>query len=108
MLFVRKEYFEAIRSGAKTTTLRFWRWPTVRPGSVHTVRGLGRVRIHSVEPLQPEDLTDDHARRDGFEDLAELHAALERHYPADKRNSRKLFLVRFEFIQDDHPQKGQA
>ena len=27
------------------------------------------------------DLTDEHARADGFAGLAELHAALDRHYP---------------------------
>ena len=106
MLFVRKEYFEAIRGGTKTTTLRYWRRPVVRPGSTHSVRGLGRVRIESVEPMRLADLTEDHARADGFDDLAALHAALARHYPADKRDGRKLFLVRFELIRDDSPPKS--
>jgi len=107
MLFMRKEYFQAIRGGAKTTTLRYWRWPIVRAGSVHTIRGLGRVRIDAVDHVRPGDLTDDDARADGFENLAELHTALGRHYPPQRRKDRKLYKVRFTFLPDGQP-PGQA
>jgi len=98
MLLMKKQFYEAIRSGRKTTTLRFWRWAHMRPGSVHSVRGLGLLRVDSVEPIQPQDLTDDDARADGFADLRELTRALEDIYSADYRAKRKLFRVRFTYL----------
>ncbi|MCY2927362.1 MAG: ASCH domain-containing protein, partial [Planctomycetota bacterium] len=75
MLFLRKQYFEAIRAGTKTTTIRFWRYAMVRPGSVETVPGLGRLRIEGIEELAFEALTAADAQADGFADLAALRTA---------------------------------
>ena len=85
MLLMRKEYFAAIRSGAKTTTLRYWKRPRVRPGSVHTVRGLGRLRIDEVAPVAAADLGDADAEADGFRTPRELRQALRALYPAGRR-----------------------
>ncbi len=100
MLFMRKEYFAAIRSGRKTTTLRYWSRRQVRPGTDHLIRGLGKVRVLSVERIGPAQLTRADARADGFEDLAELHRALEELYPPEKRNGRDLYKVTFRFPAD--------
>ncbi len=40
MLLMKKKYFEPIRRGAKTTTLRYWLRPRVKYGSVHKIPGL--------------------------------------------------------------------
>ena len=80
MLLMKKVYFDAIRSGAKRTTLRYWRHRRTRPGSVHLVPGLGRVRITEARQVAPADLTDRDAQADGFDGLSELHQALERLY----------------------------
>jgi len=98
MLLMRKEFFEAIRAGAKTTTLRFWRSARVRPDSVHTMPGLGRVLVTSVRQVRPGELTDDDARRDGFAGAAELRTALRRLYPPGRRRGRRLFLVGFRLL----------
>jgi hypothetical protein len=95
MLLMKKRFFEAIRSGEKTTTLRYWRRRMVRPGTLSTVPGLGKVRIDSADPVDFDQLTDADARSDGFADLAELRAALHELYPAERREGRKLYLVRF-------------
>jgi len=95
MLMMKKEFFDAIRSGAKRTTLRYWRWRRVRVGSVHTVRGLGAVQIDAVEAVEWDDLTEADARADGFENLAALREALAGIYPPDQRDGRQLFLIRF-------------
>ena len=81
MLLMKKEFFEAIRSGRKTTTLRYWRRRIVAPGSVHNIRGLGRIRIDRVCPVRLRDLRAADAHADGFETLAALKRALKRMYP---------------------------
>ena len=98
MLLLKKCFFDAVRAGTKTTTLRFWRRPRVRAGSVHLVPGLGRVRITRAEATRIEDLDEADARADGFEGLRALRRALETLYPPRSRRGRNLYLVRFEFL----------
>jgi len=98
MLMMRKEYFDAVRAGAKTTTLRFWRHARVRAGTVHTVRGLGRLHIEAVRDVDLADLTDADARADGFESLGALRRALGRHYAPEDRTGRTLYHVRFTYL----------
>lgn len=99
MLMFKKVFYAAIAAGQKTTTLRYWRRPRVRPGSVHTVPHLGKLAIESVQPILPEDLTDSHAHSDGFASLADLHTALNTLYsPAAVGADKRLFLVRFRFL----------
>lgn len=100
MLLIKKVYFASIRAGTKTTTLRYWRRAMVRAGEVHTVRGLGRVRIESVRQVEAAALTDEDARADGFADLADLLRALADYYPPDGRAGRALFQVRFRYLGD--------
>ena len=101
MLLMKKTYFQAIRKGAKTTTLRYWRRRQVCAGSVHKIRGLGVIRIEDVRRVEPDDLTDAHARADGFADLSEMLAALGAMYPPADRDGRGLYLVEFTFLQQD-------
>lgn len=98
MLFMKKRFFSAIRAGRKTTTLRFWSRPQVRPGSMHNVRGLGRVRVTDVERVEEGCLTREQARSDGFRTLGELRQALAEMYPADGREGKRLYLVSFEYV----------
>jgi len=100
MLLMKKRFFEAIRGGEKTTTLRYWRHRRVREGGTHTVPGLGKVRIESAEPVDRADLTDDDARADGFEGVGAMWAALDEIYPPDARDGRTLYRIRFTFLPD--------
>ena len=106
MLLMKKEFFDAIRRGDKTTTVRLWRHRRVRPGAVHTVPGLGKVRIEDVQTVALAELTESDAAADGFASLADLRAALARMYPeaeldapagAADADGRKLYLVHFTF-----------
>lgn len=98
MLLMKKRFFEAIRTGRKTTTLRYWTRRMVRPGSEHTVRGLGRVHIDAVEPVNLSELTDADARADGLAALSELRDALEQMYTPAQRSQRTLYRVRFSLL----------
>ncbi len=102
MLLMKRRYFEAVRTGRKTTTLRYWRQRRVRPGSVHWVPGLGRVRVDAVRPVAPESLTDADARADGFASAAELRAALAEMYPSVDRDGRTLYQVHFRFLGEEN------
>jgi hypothetical protein len=101
MLLMKKVFFEAIRSGGKTTTLRYWRRRQVRPGSLQTIRGLGKVRIDEATCAELDDLTDADAQADGLADLQALRTALRDLYPPARRKGRKLYLVRFTLEKDE-------
>jgi len=98
MLLMKKEFFDAIRVGAKTTTLRYWPRLMVREGSTHTIRGLGKVRIERVQVVELTSLTAADARADGFAGLAELTAALKRLY-GRPRADRQLYRVHFTLLE---------
>ena len=99
VLLFKKIFFDAIADGTKTTTLRYWKHRRVKAGSVHTVPWLGKVRIDSIEPVRPGDLSESDVRADGFETLDELHGALGQMYgPSPASDGRQLFLVRFTFL----------
>jgi hypothetical protein len=66
-----------IVDGSVTLAFRRWDRPRVRPGGTQrTVAGV--IRFESVEPVDPETLTEEDARRSGVRSLAELRKLLER------------------------------
>ncbi|MFE9479172.1 ASCH domain-containing protein [Streptomyces spororaveus] len=83
-LFFHRDYLDAVRSGRKTTTVRFRDPVEVGPVSLVfeldedvTVPGVvTQVTGKTVAQLSEED-----ARADGFRDLAELQDRLRYHYP---------------------------
>jgi hypothetical protein len=95
MLYFQRRFFDAIRSGAKTQTVRLWKFQRVKPEQSCHVPGLGRVRIESVEEIDLAALTADDARLDGFESLAELRQEIARLYPDGLDGGRKAWRVRF-------------
>lgn len=98
MLLMKKCFFDAIRRGTKTTTLRYWLRPMVRPGSRHRIGGLGTVRIDEVRCVSLSSLTARDARADGFASLRALREILRALYPPPVRRTRRLFRVRFTFL----------
>ena len=79
-------YEPLIRSGAKRQTIRID--DPFRPGPAELVfeRSSGEVTVieaivTEVRSLSRSELTDDDARRDGFDSLNDLHRALDQHYP---------------------------
>jgi hypothetical protein len=99
-LLFKKEFFDAIRRGRKTTTLRRWKSCWMQPGSrVHSPR-LGWLRIVSVDPAKLEKLTKSDARADGFASLAQLRQALQRFYPDQKHDGKQWYRVVFQLETD--------
>ncbi len=98
MLLMKKIFFEAIRDGRKTTTLRYWRRAMVKAGSLHSVRGLGKVRIEAVGQVAVDALTDADAKADGLAGLAELSETLAEIYTDQQRQDRALYKVSFTYL----------
>jgi hypothetical protein len=68
MLFRTKD-LEAIFAGTCTLAFRRWKKPTVKPGSqVRTAFGM--VGIDTIEPIEPEAVTEADARAAGYRDCA--------------------------------------
>ena len=72
MLF-RVAVLDGIRAGDVTVAFRHWRYPRVLPGTRLRTR-IGLVEIRAVDPVRPEDVTDEDARRAGAASAAELLA----------------------------------
>lgn len=77
-----KEYKKKIEEGLKRQTIRLS--SSLKEGDkVEVVVGgkiLGVARITKIERKIVEELTDEDAKRDGFENVAQLVRALRRHY----------------------------
>ena len=103
-LLFKKEFHEAIRSGRKRQTVRFWKRRPVKPGGRLYSPRLGRFLITDIEEIDPDSLTDEDARLDGFESVAALHAKLIDLYGSIAPPDRKCFKLSFEFLGDAKPE----
>ncbi len=97
MLYFQRRFFEAIRSGKKTQTIRLWKTRRVKVEQSCYVPGLGRVVIEAVEEVELNGLTEEDAMLDGFESLAELRREIKRLYPDGMSDGRRAWRVRFRF-----------
>ena len=96
MLLFKAKFLPAIRSGAKTQTIRLWKHRQMRAGQRSYIPGFGPVRITLVEQVDLERLTDADARPDGFDTADELRDELRRLYDGAALAERRAFRVVFE------------
>ncbi|WP_459610454.1 ASCH domain-containing protein [Corynebacterium urogenitale] len=85
-IFMWEGYEDSIRCGEKSQTIRIDDPFHVGPADVVFEKENGETislpaYVERLERITREDLTQTHALRDGFGSLAELHEALDRHYP---------------------------
>ena len=99
LLFKRK-FFEAIRRGRKTTTLRRWKSCALEPGGRATTPGLGVLRILDCRRVELESLKEADAKADGFESLSDLNETLKRLYPNLKRDGKQWYKVSFKLVSE--------
>ncbi len=95
----RGKYKGRILSGEKKTTLRMR--TGLRPGDRVIVEAgkeeIGEAVIREVSDVRVEDLTDEHAREDGFSSLEELLRELKSIYGEEVlRKGTKLKLIKFD------------
>lgn len=92
-----KEYKKKIKEGLKRQTIRLS--TSLKEGDrVEVVTGgevLGIAKITKVERKTIGELTNEDAKRNGFENLAQLVKALKRHY-GKINNKKEICVISFE------------
>jgi hypothetical protein len=67
VLLFQKKFHEGLVSGAVTLTFRRWDKPHVKPGGRYRCHPIGVLVCDGVERVRLREITDDDARRSGFE-----------------------------------------
>lgn len=101
MLLFKKKYLPAIRSGAKSQTIRLWSCRRMRTGQRSYIPGAGHIHVTAVEPVALDQLTDADALPDGFHSAAELRSELETLYAEQLAAGWQAYRVRFELAPSD-------
>lgn len=105
MLLLKKHLVKLVREGKKRQTLRFWTRPIVSEGQISYTPGLGRMLIKRIDLISDiSELTDMDAREDGFRDLSELLAELQRIYPTIPPAGKRLYRIIFEWPVPESPE----
>ncbi len=104
-----KRYVDRILRGEKVTTLR--RTTRLRPGDVvDLVAGgevFGEAVVEGVTRVRLSGLTDEEARRDGFESKEELVKALKRHYGKRVLEEDQLWMIEFRVLEGEGDGSGE-
>lgn len=95
MLLFKKKFLDAIRSGEKTQTIRFWPQRRMKPGQRSYIPGVGYISVDAVEQVELSQLADADAQRDGFPDVAALREELAVLYKQRVDGSKTFYRVRF-------------
>lgn len=101
-IYMWEGYESAIRSGTKQQTIRID--DPFRPGPAELVfeKEDGDIvsiaaSVSAVQTVARDELTEADAKRDGFDSLSDLHAALDQHYPG-LQSSDGIDLVSFDVL----------
>jgi hypothetical protein len=86
-----KRLRDRVRGGEITCSVRIWQSPRVRVGGRYPMEE-GHILVESVREISPDDVTDELARRSGFEDIADL-LRVARH-----GRGSNVYLVEFRYI----------
>ncbi len=98
MLLFKKKFLDDIRRGAKTQTIRLWKWRRMRSGQRSYIPGVGPIRITAVEPVDVNSLTDDDAVPDGFPSAQALQTELQTIYGDKLAAGHQAYRIRFERV----------
>lgn len=101
MLLFKKKFMPAIRSGEKTQTIRLWKVRRMKSGQRSYIPGAGYIRVHCVEPVELEQLTDDDARPDGFDSADALRQELATLYAGRLADRHRAYRIRFELFSSE-------
>lgn len=105
MLLFKKKFISAIRSGEKTQTIRLWKHRRMRDGQRSYIPGVGYIRIEVVEVVALQDLTNEDARRDGFDSADLLRAELNDLYGARIDAGEQPYRIRFSILPPEEQKK---
>jgi hypothetical protein len=102
VLFAQR-FAEPIARGEVDLMFRRWKRAQVRPGRPYRTL-VGRLAVDEVAEVDPAAVTDDEARRAGFDDVSALLAEAHRH----AEDGTPLFRVRFHRLDEPDPRSELA
>ena len=105
MLLFKKRFLDDIRAGRKTQTIRVWKVRHMRAGQLSYTRGVGYLRIDSVDEIALDELTDADASPDGFSSVQDLREEIQRLYNSDQLNNYRVFRIRFHVLPSDEQRR---
>lgn len=100
MLPFKKKFLPAIRAGTKTQTVRLWNVLRYRAGQRSYIPGAGYIQIDTIDRVTLDELTEQDAQLDGFENLAELLAELQTMYAEELAAGHQPYRVAFRLLPD--------
>ena len=95
MLLFKKKFLDAIRSGAKTQTIRLWPRRQMRAGQRSYIPGVGYIRVSEVAAVELEELTDADALPDGVATAGALRREIQTLYAEKIAGGYQAFRVVF-------------
>ncbi len=107
LLLFKRQFFSAIQSGKKTTTLRRWSRPFFRAGQCVRSPHVGWLRIQACEVVELNQLKESDAQADGFESLADLFKSLKTIYPQQDGDGKRWYRLAFR-AEDSPPPQPKA
>ncbi|MBX3413135.1 MAG: ASCH domain-containing protein [Pirellulales bacterium] len=101
MLLFKKKFLDAIRAGRKTQTIRLWKVRRVRAGQRSYIPGVGYIWIRAVDEVALDELTDEDAVLDGFDNARALRAEIDAIYAEQLDAGYRAYRLRFELAPDE-------
>ncbi|MEO5938083.1 MAG: ASCH domain-containing protein [Sphingomonas sp.] len=90
MMFA-KRLRDGVRDGSIACTVRIWQSPRVKVGGRYPIGG-GHVVVDSIREITLEEVTDECARRSGFEGVDDLLGV------AKHGSGANVYLIEFYFV----------
>ena len=92
MMFKQK-FHAGIVAGDITCTFRYWKRTQVVAGNFYKINPIGRIEVHKITTIKPDDLTQANAKASGFDSVAQLFAYISS-FDTDQRT---LYRIEFSF-----------
>lgn len=103
MLLFKKKFLPAIRAGEKTQTVRLWKHRRMRPGQRSYIPGAGYIQVDTVDQVDLAELTEEDARRDGFDSVELLRSEIAQLYEEQLTAGYHAYRVIFHKIEKEVP-----
>ena len=101
MLLFKKKFLPAIRQAEKTQTVRLWKHRHMKPGRRSYIPGAGYIQVDAVDEVELRDLTEEDARRDGFENVELLRREIVQLYSEQLTDGYRTYRVMFHTVEKE-------
>jgi hypothetical protein len=105
VLLFKKKFLPAILAGEKTQTVRLWKHRRMRPGQRSYIPGAGYIQVDTVDEVDLAELTEEDARRDGFESVELLRSEITQLYEDQLTAGYRAYRVIFHTVTKEEATK---